>query len=171
MERRACRTSSNIGAEELPYPLSIFDLLGWSLRLFLIDSIELTATSNGIYPTCGVGMHSTTASAPVLFLARFSTSVSGYHGPAVKSVAHLTRIITVGPTFIGPIQGYLLDNAKWSRKTRARVAVVSFTILTLLTCEKNILYFFLHLCSLLICLIQGSTVLSSNTSTINRLQS
>lgn len=103
-------------------------------------SFELTAISNGIYPICGLGMPSTTASALVLSLARFFTWVSVYHGSAVKPV-HLTRII-VGPTFIGPLQGYLLDNAKWSRKSRARVAVVSFTILTLLTCTKRTFYIF-----------------------------
>ncbi|KGO41575.1 Major facilitator superfamily domain, general substrate transporter [Penicillium expansum] len=55
-----------------------------------------------------------------------------YHSVRARALLS-TLFYLVGPTFIGPIQGYLLDNAKWSRKTRARVAVVSFTILTLLT--------------------------------------
>ncbi|KAJ5498940.1 hypothetical protein N7453_007991 [Penicillium expansum] len=55
-----------------------------------------------------------------------------YHSVRARALLS-TLFYLVGPTFIGPIQGYLLDNAKWSRKSRARVAVVSFTILTLLT--------------------------------------
>lgn len=41
----------------------------------------------------------------------------------------------VGPTLIGPIQGYLLDNPKWRRQSRARCGVVLFTVIALLTCE------------------------------------
>ncbi|KAJ5877799.1 hypothetical protein N7455_001264 [Penicillium solitum] len=55
-----------------------------------------------------------------------------YHSVRARALLS-TLFYLIGPTFIGPLQGYLLDNAKWSRKSRARVAVVSFTILTLLT--------------------------------------
>ncbi|CAI7644290.1 unnamed protein product [Penicillium crustosum] len=55
-----------------------------------------------------------------------------YHSVRARALLS-TLFYLVGPTFIGPLQGYLLDNARWSRKSRARVAVVSFTILTLLT--------------------------------------
>ncbi|KAJ5475823.1 hypothetical protein N7475_001552 [Penicillium sp. IBT 31633x] len=52
---------------------------------------------------------------------------------ALLSTLFYLKNLRVGSTFIGPLQGYLLDNPKWSRKSRARVAVISFSILTLLT--------------------------------------
>ena len=36
---------------------------------------------------------------------------------------------------IGPIQGLLLDNARWSRRSRGRYGVVTLVILSLLTCK------------------------------------
>ncbi|KAJ5895278.1 hypothetical protein N7495_006969 [Penicillium taxi] len=55
-----------------------------------------------------------------------------YHSVRARALLS-TLFYLIGPTFIGPVQGYLLDSTKWSRQSRARVAVVSFTIITLMT--------------------------------------
>lgn len=46
----------------------------------------------------------------------------------------LTNFV-VGPTIIGPVQGYLLDRPAWRRRSRARIATASFAIVSLLICK------------------------------------
>lgn len=59
----------------------------------------------------------------------------------------LTNFLSsVGPSMIGPFQGFLLDNKSWSRPLRCRYAVVTLVILSLLICKfinmVNMFYIF-----------------------------
>ncbi|TQB74920.1 hypothetical protein MPDQ_003951 [Monascus purpureus] len=57
---------------------------------------------------------------------------AAYHSVRARALLSILFYL-IGPTLIGPIQGYLLDNPKWRRQSRARYGVVSFTVIALLT--------------------------------------
>ncbi|EED17188.1 conserved hypothetical protein [Talaromyces stipitatus ATCC 10500] len=55
-----------------------------------------------------------------------------YHTVRARALLS-TLFYLVGPTILGPVQGWLMDRKRWSRRTRARYGMTIYTIVTALT--------------------------------------
>ncbi|EXJ93161.1 hypothetical protein A1O3_01718 [Capronia epimyces CBS 606.96] len=65
-------------------------------------------------------------------LAYMWTWNAAYHSVRARGLLSAFFYL-IGPTIIGPIQGYLLDKTTWSRRSRARIGTTLFAVISLLT--------------------------------------